>query len=197
MKKKEKGKNKEKSIDNNRNKKKNESLEKNKKIEINNAINKLYEWDLNRKEKINLKRKKNDEKIDKIKYIPKINKRSSSMAELRKEKYSTKNIFERLSRNDKETLEKKKLLIELYTPTFRPNIYIKRPYKKKDEDKEEKSENDDFDEIISKNKNIQTINITKSSTPYLNNNEIQLLFRNTIFQNKKKPVKSKSIEKYE
>ena len=189
LQKKAKRKNRGKSMDD-KNKKNND-----KKLAINNAINKLYEWDLNRKEKINQKRKKNNEKIDKIKHIPHINKRSSSMAELKKKKYSIKNIFDRLSRNDKETLEKKRLLIELLTPTFQPNIYTKSRYQKKDEDK--KSENNDLDENNSKNRNIETLSIATLSTPYLNDKEIQKLYHNAIFQNKKKPIKSKSIDKYE
>ncbi len=192
LKKKEKGKNKEKSIDNNGNKKKNESLEKNKKIEINNAINKLYAWDLNRKEKINQKRKKNNEKIEKIKHIPKINKRSSSMAELKKKKYYEQNIFDRLAKKDPEMLEKQRLLVQLYTPTFHPNIYTKRFYPKKDEDKEEKSNFDEY-EIDSKNDKLKTIGITNLSNQFLNDEDIQQLYRDTIFKNKKRHIKSKSI----
>ena len=94
-------------------------------------------------------------------------------------------------------LKKKKLLIELYTPTFQPNIYIKSPYHKKDEDKEEKNKNDEFDENNSKNRNIQTVSLDTLSTPHLNDKEIQQLYRNAIFQNKKKPKKSKSIDKFE
>lgn len=60
------------------------TLNKTQKVKINNAINKLYEWDKNRKEKINQKRKTKNEKMEKFDYVPKINKRSASMAEFNK-----------------------------------------------------------------------------------------------------------------
>ena len=39
--------------------------------------------------------------------MPKINKRSISMAELRKRNYSTKNLFDRLAKTGKNSKEKK------------------------------------------------------------------------------------------
>ncbi len=93
-----------------------------------NSINKLFEWDLKRKEKINQKRKKKIEKIKENKHIPKINKRSASMAELKKSKSNARNIFDKLAKLDSVALEKKKILIELYTPSFKPNINNKKKY---------------------------------------------------------------------
>jgi centrosomal protein CEP76 len=161
------------------------TLEKNRKIEIKNAINKLYEWDTKRKEKINQKRKNNDEKMEKNSHIPKINKRSSSMAELKKEKYSDKNIFDRLSKKDPVSLEKKKLLVELYTPSFQPNIYTKRSTKK------EKDINEDKNEIEEKKEkeegNIyEKFGIDNNSAQYINDEDIQQLYRDVLFRNKKK-----------
>ena len=94
------------------------TLNKNKKATINNAINKLYAWDEKRKEKINEKRKKNDEEVNNIKHVPKINKSSASMAELNKQKFKEKNIFNRLALADPFMVEKRKLLEQLYTPNL-------------------------------------------------------------------------------
>ena len=62
--------------------------------------------------------------INKYTYIPKINKRSNSLAAKMKLKdKNNENIFERLSKEDKVSKEKKKILVELYTPSFQPRIY--------------------------------------------------------------------------
>ena len=63
------------------------------------TINEFYALDEKRKEKIDL-----------CSFVPKINKRSTSMAELRRKKYSTKNLFERLAKNSKFSIYKKNIL---------------------------------------------------------------------------------------
>ena len=161
------------------------TLEKNRKIEIKNAINKLYEWDIKRKEKINQKRKNNNEKIEKNRHIPKINKRSSSMAELKKEKYSDKNIFDRLSKKDPVSLEKKKFLVELYTPSFQPNIYTKRSTKKEKDINEDKNEIEEKKEK-EEGKMYEKFGIDNNSGQYINDEDIQQLYRDVLFRNKKK-----------
>ena len=167
--------------------------DKNKKENINNTITKLYEWDQKRKEKIDQKRKKDSEKYEHIDHIPKINKRSASMAEFNKKKYNEKNIFNRLAQKDPVALEKKKLLEELYTPTFTPNINSKR-YKTKEEEDDDYSENALSERIEVKSLKPKEMGIKKIPNKNISDEDIQELYRNAIFQNKKKLVRSKSTE---
>ena len=182
---KRKGKNKDNNLNNSINLSTSAKTEKNRKIEIKNAINKLFEWDTKRKERINQKRKNNNEKIDKIKHIPTINKRSSSMAELKKQKYSDKNLFDRLAKNDPVSVEKKKLLVELYTPSFQPNIYTKRTHKKEKEKSAGKNENKEKKEK-EEIKKMETIGMDNISEQNINDEDIQQLYRDVLFSNKKK-----------
>ena len=93
--------------------------------EIENNIYKLYEWEKRRKKKIENLRNLKDKKIDKYTYIPKINKRSNSLAAKKKLKNEqNENIFERLSKVDPLIKEKKQILIDLFTPTFQPEICL-------------------------------------------------------------------------
>ena len=154
------------------------TLNKNKKANINNAINKLYAWDEKRKEKINERRKKNEEKVNNIKHVPKINKRSASMAELNKQKYKEKNIFNRLAQQDPYMLEKRKVLEQLYTPTFKPNLNVDKTKPKKDEEKE----NDDDDDS---EKHLEEKGIKNLESQYISDDNIQELYRNALFQNRK------------
>lgn len=112
--------------------------------EIENTINKLYEWDKRRKEKIENLRNLKDKKIDKYTYIPKINKRSNSLAAKRKlNNEQNENIFERLSKEDPLIKEKKKILIDLSTPTFQPRICLssRNTFHRKKQRSIEKKEN--------------------------------------------------------
>ena len=156
-------------------------LQRNKKLKISNVINKLYEWEERRKEKIKEKRKINNENIEKIDHIPKINKRSVSMAELKKHKYNNKNIFDRLSKNDPDSVEKKKLLVQLYTPSFHPMINTKK-LKKKESNKSKNLKEDNNDES---DKHIES-RLVSFSNKNLKDEEIQQLYRNVIFHHKKK-----------
>ena len=72
------------------------------------TLDKFYLLEEKRKEQIKLIQKIKFEKTNKFDFVPKINKRSTSMAELRRKNYSTKNIFERLAKISKNTTEKKK-----------------------------------------------------------------------------------------
>jgi hypothetical protein len=72
------------------------------------TLDKFYLLKKKRKEQIKLIQKIQFEKTNKFDFVPKINKRSTSMAELRRKNYSTKNIFERLAKISKNSTEKKK-----------------------------------------------------------------------------------------
>ena len=67
------------------------------------------------------------------------------MAELKKHKYNDKNIFDRLSKNDRDSVEKKKLLAQLYTPSFQPMINTKK-IKKKESNKSKNLKGDNIEE---------------------------------------------------
>ena len=91
-------------------------------IEIDHNISKLFEWENKRKEKIIKKQKEKNKELEKNKHIPHINRRSNSMVNKRKNK--KENIFERLSKVDDIVIAKKKILEELYRPSFQPNFKI-------------------------------------------------------------------------
>jgi hypothetical protein len=161
------------------------TLNKTQKVKIDNTINKLYEWDKQRKEKIYQKRKTKNEKMEKFDYAPKINKRSASMAEFNKKKYKEKDIFKRLAQKDPYMVEKRKVLEDLYTPSFKPNINTKKI--------KFKNENGDNDNI--RKKHLKSKGDKKLEEHYLSDDDIQELYRNTIFKNnKKKHIRSKSVE---
>ena len=170
------GKSKEKNLNNSNSMISNKTYDKNKKEKISNVINKLYEWNSKRKEKIELSRKKNDEKVEKIIHIPRINKRSASMAELKKKRYNEKNIFKRLAKEDPEMIERKKILVDLYTPSFKPNIYTQKNKKTKNKDGILESEDNKYD-----SKRKETTGITSISKKYINDDKIQELYRKAIF----------------
>jgi len=157
------------------------------KVEINNAINKLYEWDKKRKEKIRQKRKTKKENMEQFDHVPKINKRSASMAEFNKKKYKEKDIFNRLAQKDPYMVEKRKLLEDLYTPSFKPNINTKKV--------KYKNENENEDNDNSGEKNLKSKGVKKLEDHYLSDDDIQELYRNAIFKSKKKThFSSKSVE---
>jgi hypothetical protein len=76
---------------------------------ISEALNKFHAWEEKRKAKINLKKKIKFPKDINNAFIHKINKRSTSMAELRKQNYSTYNLFERYTMLAKYSVKKKKI----------------------------------------------------------------------------------------
>lgn len=91
------------------------------KKEIDDTINKFFEWDQRRKAKIEKRRedlKFDNESLD---HIPRIDKRSSSLASQKRS--DTETIFERLYKEDDILREKRKLMEQLTTPSFKPNLY--------------------------------------------------------------------------
>jgi len=106
------------------------NINKNKK-EIDKRINDFADWDKKRKKQIEQKKKENEEKlVNEFDYIPKINKRSESLAKKNKNRQKEDNVFNRLAKKDNVLKEKQEILIQLYTPTFKPNIVIKKRKKK-------------------------------------------------------------------
>ena len=93
-------------------------------VEIEQNISKLFEWDNKRKEKIMKKQKEIKNELDKNKHIPQIDKRSRSIASRGKYKNKKENVFDKLAKQDEVIKEKKKILEELYKPSFQPNYNI-------------------------------------------------------------------------
>ena len=116
------------------------------------------------------------------------------MAELNKQKYKEKNIFNRLAQIDPVTVEKRKMLVELYTPTFKPNINTKKNKPKEENKENEGNEGNEEIEESSEEKQFEIKGITSLSNKYINDDDIQELYRNALFQNKNKHLRSKSTE---
>ena len=102
--------------------------------EVNEGINRLYEWDERRKNKIEqlITEKSLSELIG---HVPEIDKRSASMAANKNKEIK---FYERLSKEDTLIRAKKALLEKVLTPSFKPNLYLTKNYGKGV--KEEKTE---------------------------------------------------------
>ena len=177
--------------------------------EIESNISKLYEWDKKRKEKIAKMQNMKDKQIKKYTYIPKINKRSSTLANKIKKKNAIKeNIFERLSKEDKLAKEKKQILVELYTPSFHPKIYYsnRKRYHYRNQSSEEKRENKNNKEYVIKVNRINNGNKKEIENEKVcvdeeiknneDDNEItQRILRKTIIENMNNKFRNNSAEK--
>ena len=98
-----------------------------KKAQLEKSIKKMYEWEEKRKEKIEQKKKEKSDKVETdYNYVPKINQRSVELAENNKLRQKQPNIFLRLSEEDKVLKEKKQILTDMYTPSFKPRSYVPR-----------------------------------------------------------------------
>ena len=138
-----------------------------------NYLNSMEKWEKERIDKIERKKRELEEKMEnEFDYIPKIDEKSAKIAEKNKLRQKQPNTFIRLAEQDKILKEKKKILTEMYTPTFKPfcyeplNLNIKNPaknffeenyaneleqeeiediYEEREEEEEEKEIIDDFD----------------------------------------------------
>ena len=103
----------------------------NRKESVDKTIKSLYDWESQRKKKIEKKQKeKNGVEETKFDYKPKINKMSNSLAKQNRRQIEEPDVFSRLSKEDKILKEKKRLLIDLYTPSFKPNVLGKKDKRK-------------------------------------------------------------------
>ena len=95
-------------------------------------LNSLEKWEQDRLDKIEKIKAENEQKIeDEFDFIPKINENSIKIAEKIKFRQKQQNIFVRLSKQDKISKEKKKILIDMYTPSFKPFCYEPKNLNKK------------------------------------------------------------------
>lgn len=184
------------------------------KPDVDSTINRLYEWDKKRKEKIEKKREdqKCEDDEDENDHIPKIDKRSSSMAERRNMKNGVnENIFERLSKEDEILKEKRRLMVQLTTPSFQPNLYLTRKYNYDDIIEENYDEssyyNDEYDEKIMSKRNTNLKpwrnddNILNNELKKLENDEVHKRYRKAIIdkinqRNKIQSAGKKKSRKY-
>ena len=98
---------------------------KKKKEEVEKMIKHFYDWESKRKEKIASKKKAESGKEEtEFDHMPKINKRSNSLANKNNKKKDQPDVFSRLSKEDKMLKEKRQVLIDLCTPTFKPNCFL-------------------------------------------------------------------------
>ena len=108
--------------------KKNEQIKpenKKKKEEVEKMIKHFYDWENKRKEKIASKKKEETGKVEnEFDHMPKINKRSNSLANKKNKKKDEPDVFTRLSKEDKMLKEKRQVLIDLCTPSFVPNCFL-------------------------------------------------------------------------
>lgn len=148
------------------------NIDKKRKKSIDETINKLYEWDNKRKEKIiNEIKKKEKEKVKdtNLQKKPKINKNSLKIAENKNQNQ----LINRLYKDDiAKRREKKELLSQLYRPTFHPIVARKKniivsPIKKKNRN----NRNDNH---------IQNENQMTNNDNFLNTNDIHYLTTNLL-----------------
>jgi len=94
---------------------------------VNKCIKNLYDWEDKRKLKLKEKKEEEAKTIEeKYDYVPKINEKSSMLAEKNQLKIKEPNVFLRLSEHNEILKEKKKILIDMYTPSFKPQSYVPR-----------------------------------------------------------------------
>ena len=104
-----------------------ETSDKNNKADVDKTIKDLFEWEEKRKKKLEDQQKEETHKIETANdYVPKINKKSQKLAEKNKLKIKQPNVFNRLAAHDQILKEKKKILIDMYTPSFQPRSYVPR-----------------------------------------------------------------------
>ena len=178
-------------------------------IEVDNRISKLFEWDNRRKEKIIKLQKEKSKEIKKNKHIPQINKRSKSMVHRGKKE----NIFIRLAKEDEMVKAKKKIMADLLSPSFKPNINL--TFRRFDEDEKNDGKMGKKNSVGGKNHFLRiTVNRNDHLRPKdikkeeilnggkeikrIENDEIYDIFRRIIIDNLKrnKSVGGKQIRKY-
>jgi len=175
---------------------------KNRKRSVDETINKLYEWEIKRKEKINKKIKYKENSIENnIQQKPKINKKSYKIAN----KNNSKKVIDRLYIYDIEKRKENKIILsQIYMPKFQPFLIKKSPSKIN-------SHNIINNNTIQSKNNINTnLNSENFSCNYLINNNIMenineengydinidQLFRNKVLRKMKNRIRYRSAVKF-
>ena len=162
---------------------------------INKTINDMVDWEKKRKKRLENKQKEKEEKLlNEFTYTPKINKKSESLAKNKNRKNA--DFLQRLSENDKVIKEKRKILTQLYTPTFEPNVMLRRMKYKNLHSKKEKEfrsisqrfKSGIFENNFDLNFNHENpeVKLNKYESNDLEEEDIQNAFRKTLFHKDKK-----------
>ena len=162
---------------------------------INKTINDMVDWEKKRQKRLENKQKEKEEKLlNEFTYTPKINKKSESLAKNKNKKNA--DFLQRLSENDKVIKEKRKILTQLYTPTFEPNVMLRRMKYKNLHSKKEKEfrsisqrfKSGIFENNFDLNFNHENpeVKLNKYESNDLEEEDIQNAFRKTLFHKDKK-----------
>ena len=170
--------------------------------EIECSISKLYEWEKRRKEKIKEMQEKKDKEHLIYSYIPKIDKRSNTLAKKSKlnNNNSNENIFERLSKGDSIYKERKKILMDIYKPSFQPEIYYsnRNRYHSRSQKNIEKKEKN-YEYVIKVNRINKKQNSSVDSVDIEEKNEkddvLHDILRKTIIKNIHNKFRNNSAER--
>ena len=155
------------------------------------TINDMVDWEKKRQKRLENKQKEKEEKLlNEFTYTPKINKKSESLAKNKNKKNA--DFLQRLSENDKVIKEKRKILTQLYTPTFEPNVMLRRmKYKNLHSKKRSISQRfksgifeNNFD--LNFNHENPEVKLNKYESNDLEEEDIQNAFRKTLFHKDKK-----------
>ena len=159
------------------------------------TINDMVDWEKKRQKRLENKQKEKEEKLlNEFTYTPKINKKSESLAKNKNRKNA--DFLQRLSENDKVIKEKRKILTQLYTPTFEPNVMLRRMKYKNLHSKKEKEfrsisqrfKSGIFENNFDLNFNHENpeVKLNKYESNDLEEEDIQNAFRKTLFHKDKK-----------
>ena len=164
-----------------------------------NYLNSMEKWEKERLDKIERKKRELEEKIDKeFDYMPKIDEKSAKIAEKNKLRQKQPNTFIRLAEQDKIIKEKKKILAEMYTPSFQPfcyeplNLNIKYQPKNFFEENNlnsfEQDEESDNNEEKEEGENIDDFDFQQDIMKFTDE-QVNNTLRGSLFHHKKKTKK--------
>lgn len=162
-------------------------------------LNNFDKWEKERIDKIEKMKKEREEKLEnEFDYKPKIDENSLKIVEKNKLRKKEPNTFLRLSQQDKILKEKKKILIDMYTPTFKPFCYepknlnlkniqkkinITEPEIEKDENIDEDSDEEKENEEEESEEKIDEFDYQQDIMKFTDK-EVQDVVRNNLFHHK-------------
>ena len=164
-----------------------------------NYLNSVEKWEKERLDKIERKKRELEEKIDnEFDYMPKIDEKSAKIAEKNKLRQKQPNTFIRLAEQDKIIKEKKKILAEMYTPSFQPFCYeplnLNLKYQPKNFFEEnnlnsfEQDEESDNNEEKEEGENIDDFDFQQDIMKFTDE-QVNNTLRGSLFHHKKKTKK--------
>jgi len=162
-------------------------------------LNNFDKWEKERIDKIEKMKKEREEKLEnEFDYKPKIDENSLKIVEKNKLRKKEPNTFLRLSQQDKILKEKKKILIDMYTPSFKPFCYepknlnlkniqkkinITEPEIEKDENIDEDSDEEKENEEEESEEKIDEFDYQQDIMKFTDK-EVEDVVRNNLFHHK-------------